>query len=257
MREMTTAASAASIPVSSTATDAASEEELYHDCSMCSYATTSLAALTRHVCRVHQHDPRFRVSCKSCLRSYRKWDSYRKHIQRGCQKIATQPAFDDEAMSSNTIDFDQAPPISLDAEQSEASASTTTSRQWREAAYILSVKEKHTLAQVAVDEILSTTSSFVSDILSGLVDSICSDISVNITSLLDEKIKKFSDTIFPFGFIDDTRKSISANIVNMLEEKAKHISDTLFEGISSEHLQKQYFRKQFGLVVSTFLLLLI
>ena len=75
------------LQTSSSAVHVSRMKELYHDCSICS---KSLEALTSHVCRVHRRDPRFLVSCKSCFRSYRKWDSYRKHLQRGCQMIPSQ-----------------------------------------------------------------------------------------------------------------------------------------------------------------------
>ena len=36
---------------------------------------------------VKKHCQGFFVYCNSCLRSYTKWNSYLKHIQRGCRSV--------------------------------------------------------------------------------------------------------------------------------------------------------------------------
>ena len=53
-------------------------------CAMCSYSTYQERQLLEHVCTIHRYDPNFIVYCTSCLRSFTKWDSFRKHTYRGC-----------------------------------------------------------------------------------------------------------------------------------------------------------------------------
>lgn len=191
---------------------------MFHACSMCSYGARSPEALSSHVCKVHKSDPRFLVYCKSCLRSYTKWDSYRKHLQRGCEIMPTSTVDSTAGINSLlTNDIDVQDPSVVDDE--EESRPMPASRQWHEAAYIISIKEKHVLAQVAVDQVLSATSSFVAEVLSGLMDEI--------------------------------RDSASVNTMRILEKKVKDIKDNLFKGVSSGFLQKQYFEQHFGLVVSS------
>lgn len=76
-------------------------ELLPHTCNMCSYCTRTIENLTSHVCRMHKFDPRFHIFCNSCLRSYTKWDSYRKHVQRGCCMVST-PSMDESTTNSSS-----------------------------------------------------------------------------------------------------------------------------------------------------------
>lgn len=153
----------------------------FYTCSMCSFHSRSLQSLTKHICKSHRSDPRFHVYCKSCLRSYSKWDSYRKHIERGCQKIScgTDSPIDDATADGATVDdasIDATEPnttgSTIEDMDNSSTSLTAVSQQWQQAAYILSIKEKHILSQVAVDHGLSTTSMFLSEILSGLMDDI-------------------------------------------------------------------------------------
>lgn len=96
--------------------------------------------------------------------------------------------------------------------------SLSASRQWHEAAYILSIKEKHILAQATVDEILATTKLFISDILSDLMKNI--------------------------------RGNTPVDTMCMIENEVQCINDSIFKGISTEFLQKEYFKRHFDLVVS-------
>lgn len=102
----------------------------------------------------------------------------------------------------------------------ESNCSPSVNRQWHEAAYILSIKEKHILPQVAIDQILSTTSILFSELLSDLVR--------------------------------DVRGSMSTDSLQLLEKEVKVKSANLFEGISTAFKQHDYFKKHFGLVVSSF-----
>ena len=191
--------------------------ELFHFCSMCSYGTVSLETLTEHVCTKHKSDPRFLVYCNSCLCSYSKWDSYRKHLQRGCEIMPTSATASTHTQANSDREEYDDPGMSMDVDD-DSSILANHDQQWHEAAYILSIKEKHILAQVAVDEILSITGVFVQDLLTGLVD--------------------------------DIQDKIPSDAVHILEDKVKETSDNLFRGISTAFLQKQYFRKHFSLVVS-------
>ena len=147
-------------------------------------------------------------------------------LQRGCE-IVPSTSSQSIASISPLPDIGPGPdPSTIDDEEAEIEENESLpvcrqSQQWHEAAYIVSIKEKHTLAQVAVDEILSTTSLFVADILS--------------------------------GFMDDIRDSTPANTMRILGRKVENINNTLFRGVSTAHLQKQYFKKHFGLLVSDYL----
>ena len=57
-------------------------------CSMCSFYATDNDRLVSHVCKIHRYDPNFLIYCSRCLRSFRVWDTYKKHLYRGCTAIA-------------------------------------------------------------------------------------------------------------------------------------------------------------------------
>jgi hypothetical protein len=92
------------------------------------------------------------------------------------------------------------------------------SRQWHDAAYILNIKEKYILSQAAIDQLLSATAAFVTNILSDLLNEVCDCVPIDI--------------------------------LHKLEKKVRETNDTLFNGVSTAFLQRKYFKQHFGLVVS-------
>ena len=65
-------------------------------CPMCSFYATDDATLVSHICNIHRHDPNFLIYCSRCLRSFRVWDTYKKHRYRGCRDNASNRGGDDE-----------------------------------------------------------------------------------------------------------------------------------------------------------------
>lgn len=100
----------------------------------------------------------------------------------------------------------------------QESNSLPVGQKWHEAVFILSIKEKHFLPQIAIDNILSTVSIFVSEIL--------------------------------WKLFEDIHDSLTSNTMQLLESKIKLTSDDLFKGLTTAFLQKKYFKENFGLIVS-------
>ena len=145
----------------------------FYDCTLCSYGTRSLQALTEHVCKRHRSDPNFHVNCKSCLRSYFNWESYRKHVQRGCRTMPGSEVSHASSMDEIACDNEDTMEVSdFESSQSTSSYPALLSRDWHEAAFILKIKEQYVLSQVAVDEVLSSTKVLMSEILSDVLDSV-------------------------------------------------------------------------------------
>lgn len=191
--------------------------EGFHSCTMCSYGARTEEAITSHVCKSHRNDPRFHVYCRSCLRSYKKWGSYRKHVERGCKMIPSMVTVSDD--TAEELEVDTIEETSETGQQHLDVHLNDASRQWHEAAYVLSIKEKHVLPQVAVDRVLSSTRDLVSEVLTGIMN--------------------------------DIRGSIPANSMSLIEEKVDSTKDTLFEAVSTAFLQNKYFKEHFNLVVSS------
>ena len=195
-------------------------EDTFHYCTLCSYSTTNLQALTSHICKLHKSHPKFHVYCTACLHSYTKWDSYRKHIHRGCKSIAASegmppqpPAFLADTSSDSDSDF----PPSFSSEL-EAMSTDPASQQWHEAAYILNIKEPYFLSQAAVDQVVSSTKDL-------------------FTALLRKVLGWLKERLAP-------------NSYSLVMNEMGEISNSLFNGLCSEFLQKKFFREHFHLIVS-------
>ena len=134
-------------------------------CSMCTYCTTSEKELVDHVCKIHRYHPNFQVYCASCLRSYSNWNSFKKHLSRGCSLQVHRDHSEGSVDTSPTShDFDPSSPG--DPEELLCSNSLATpSQQWHEAAYLLYIKEKHVITQAAIDTILPHTNQLFSSLL--------------------------------------------------------------------------------------------
>ena len=189
-------------------------DEPFYACSMCSYTTRELDVYTTHVIRLHKDDPRFNVSCKSCLRSFTKWDSYRKHVQQSCtvHSVAPYVPASSVALSLPTSDCEEESDHGVFIESS-------ISREWHEASFILNIKEQCVVSQVAIDRMLTFTKDLVSDILS-------------------QTAKDIAD------IVPDTAT------MKLVENQLDQVNKSLFTGLSSAYLQKAFFKKHFNLVVS-------
>jgi hypothetical protein len=92
-------------------------------------------------------------------------------------------------------------------------------QHWYAAKFILSIKERHTLSQCAVDCVISSATSLMA--------------SVN------HKI------------INELRMSceVSDSVMQQIENKFEGMKD-IFSGLSTAHQQRKYFRKEFHKIVS-------
>ena len=157
----------------------------------------------------------FTFTVKSCLRSYTKWESYRKHVQRGCAIMPSSSVVDHA--SSSIITPPVVDDISMDEEELPPGC-CNDAQDWYEAAYVLKIKEQHILCQVALDQIVSCTRTLVSDIL-------------NKT-------------------LNDVQDFLPANALQVFENSIAKTNSSLFKHLTSAALQKKYFKQYFNLVVS-------
>ena len=84
--------------------------------------------------------------------------------------------------------------------------------------YVLQIKEQFVLSQSAVDHILSSTKTLVSDIL--------------------------------LEILDDIQYAVPTGTMQLLRNKVARINSTLFGRVSTAPMQKKYFKEHFDLVVS-------
>ena len=189
-------------------------------CSMCTYCTSSEYELVAHVCKIHRYHPNFLVYCSSCFRSYSKWNTYKKHLSRGCSLQVHQdssvdsegthhlePTTSDEFSASNSIEDGLLDCNSL----------ATPSQDWHEAAYILYIKENHVITQNAINTILPHTNQ----LFSSLLDSVSRQLRANLSEEAMKFVEQAHSNVLP-----------------------------LFSSLSTPHLQRKFFRENFTFVVS-------
>ena len=192
-------------------------------CSMCSYTSISEEDVKKHVLKLHKHHPRFFVYCNSCLRSYTKWNSYLKHIQRGCRSVRLEGSITNSTNNEQETDKSYLVSNGIGDTSEELSEPKEEQDDQREqAAYILSIKEKYGISQVAVDHIVESTKSLVRDVLARFVNHISSS------------------------------NQVSPDALRYINEEAKKCSDNLFKNLSTSHLQKKFIKDNFGYVVCVY-----
>ena len=174
--------------------------------------------LMAHVCKIHRYHPNFQVYCASCLRSFSKWNTFKKHLSRGCNLQIHEP--DSSADPERTHDLDLTTLLD-DSSTLEGmvdhNSLDTPSQEWHEAAYILYIKENHVITQAAIDTILPHTNQ----LFSSLLERVSSELK---TKLSDEAME-------------------------FVEQAHSHVLP-MFSNLSTCYLQRKFFRERFSLVVS-------
>lgn len=188
--------------------------EQVHTCNMCCYTFRHLDLLAAHIISKHKDDPQFNVYCKLCLRSYTKWDSYRKHVQRGCSGCST--VLPNVSSPSSQLEIEECNDEDLPEVQPESSS--IVNQSWHEAAFILNIKEQYVVSQAVIDHMLSSTKILVSNLLSGIINDLGDIVPIETMELIKSRIR-----------ITDT---------------------SLFNGLTTACLQKSFFKQHFDLVVS-------
>ena len=185
---------------------------------MCSFTSRWEKDIRRHICSVHKDDPRFLVHCE-CLRSFKKWNTFLKHLQRGCSAVQNSASNSFSQSSENTLSDQGFDASDSDGQITRPCEREVPDKQWQQAAYILSIKERYGLTQVAVDHVITSTKVLLIDVFAQLVSRMSS-----------------SNHLSPDG-------------LQYLEEECKRISDQLFENLSTPYLQQKYFRENFNFIV--------
>ena len=129
-------------------------------CSMCTYCTSNEDELVAHVCKIHRYHPNFQVYCASCLRSFSKWNTFKKHRARDCNLQIHES--DSSADPEHTHNSDLTTSLDDSSALEGHNSLDAPSQEWHEAAYILYIKENHVITQAAIDTILPHTNQLFS-----------------------------------------------------------------------------------------------
>ena len=190
------------------------------------YSCTSTNTLLKHTIKEHKNDPNFLVHCTICGKSFNKWNSFQRHVKRKHKYEQNRHDDDDEDddRDSNADQADQQLEDLNNVNIVEPEMNTIDEMQWHAAKFVLNLKEKCKVTQVAVNQTIDTTKD--------LVGQVVGVIKKRLWEKCDDENIDFSD------------------IENDGEGPSLFDTSFLFEDVNSEYLQKKFFEEKFNLVVS-------
>ncbi len=142
--------------------------------------------LLKHLRDHHENEPNFQVICTLCSESFKKWSSFKKHLQRKHKGNLTKNCVGRCTMFNCYVDTecgsDDIPDADDDAHQSQSDdeMDIAIGQEWESARFLLKSTEEFSLTHNGVDRFCECIQSFV--------DNVCSQISKNIDSQLPESL---------------------------------------------------------------------
>jgi len=177
----------------------------------------------------HENDSNFSVTCELCGRTYKKWDSLKKHLHRdhggecanvrmdtdtGSEDITTHDGLSTESAGGAHQLFESFLPTS------EQMNDERVDQKWESARFLLKVTEEHSISYSGVDSLCTSVQK--------LVDDVCCRIKDNVQTLLP-------------------------NTLSSCEKEAVLCTcDTpaIFDGLTSRYLREKFYREKFHYAVS-------
>lgn len=179
-------------------------------CSFCDYTNSLNEAVVNHTIKKHKSHPSFSVSCTMCGASYRKYDSYRKHVLRKHNDtVILQSAQNgsDNEMPDDGVTEMQITPENREEQLIDKSAS-----------YIMQLRSVYGLSQSAVNFIVSQTRQIV---------------TMSVDHSQQMLLQQLPDNQLAIE-VSDVIGSI-------------HRADP-FSGLDTEWMQKKHFQEKFGML---------
>lgn len=207
----------------------ATKMSLVSKCPLCSsFAAKSFKGVLRHIGTVHAHDPTFTVRCSvgDCPRVYKNYHSYKKHIYKKHREVlmddTTLQSCDDSV--SDPVHTEEGPSEAFCTSEDEE-CDTPCSSKTREkvaALFILKLKHIHKVSQRSLTGLLSDCSSMLESELHSLRTQVMATLDNSIDATLKGKISQLFQC---------------------------HSTRDIYNGLTTEHLQKAFFREEFHLLV--------
>ncbi len=156
-------------------------------CSFCDFHCYEHVALLRHIKDLHQNDPNFLVYCSYCGKTYKKWDSLRKHVQR--QHSNSTCTVDDTEGKWLLWYFPTLFPISFititadglvqgwqedddgpDADDGTAQQVIACNEQWSNAQFLLHLSNEYSINHGKLDRLCGSVQSFSESVCKKIED---------------------------------------------------------------------------------------
>lgn len=197
-----------------------------HSCPYCtSFLGRSFKKLLHHIKFIHSHEPNFSITCRQCGQSFRKFNSFKSHIQREEKKnallnFANVSEQGDEDVEDENSDEE-------DGEDNDSNEDTNYVDDVTRflALFILKTKEENQLSQQTINAILDNTGD--------LVDSSLVEMKNKVVACLQSSGIEIADVEGLSGVLDEP------SIYSQAKQR-----------LQNEYQQMKYFVENFNFVVS-------
>lgn len=181
-------------------------------CSLCNFQFHHAADHVKHVITFHQHQPQFLVQCsfENCGKTFNKWPSFKKHLQRiHHAEVATLS--DEVGIASDLTTPREDELVTTD---NEAGSST-----WDAAEYVLSLREQ------------------------GLTEDCISAVISSTETLLEKTVMKVKRSAS--DLLSDRR-----DVLDSSDWDEAFTASDVFSAVNTKWKQDVFFRRAFNIVVS-------
>ena len=133
-------------------------------CTFCDFQSTSHCALQRHIVSAHKTHPKFTVSCTVCCKTWRNYESFRKHVLRKhSSDTSILTAANSECDLDSSLQCTSDTPLEALQVINHAEAAHRYEQQvCAQAAFsILKLQSVHGLSQSAISDMISCTNELI------------------------------------------------------------------------------------------------
>ncbi len=201
-------------------------------CQLCSFISTSLKDLLKHIRLVHSHRAGFRITCclSGCQRTFRTFGVFRNHVYAYHTDQEAVVLERDEGGEDGAGDSDSSnTPGPRSSYSGTLDPCTSTSdmdcRKRAALMWILKVQEKFLLPQSTMDMITKDVTVFIQDLLLDLGD----DVRATLTA-------------------SGCDPGSVSGLCELFHSSSAYANP--FVGVESQHMQMKYCREALGIVVS-------
>lgn len=192
-------------------------------CYCSSFDGSSFKKLLNHIKFIHSHEPNFLITCGDCAQSFKKFNSFRSHLNRkhSARKVVQLERFHDNAADICSEGED----ISEENDAREDPKNFVDEMTRSLALFALKTKEEYQLSQPAIDAVLDSTGDLVESSMEHLREEITTCLNRNGIAVAD--IEGLRDVLQQPSMFTQARQPLM-----------------------NEYQQVQYFKSNFNFVVS-------
>ena len=174
-------------------------------CTFCNFHFSENFALQRHIVSAHKRHPRFSVSCTACSKTWKNYDSFRKHVLRKHNN--------DNCMinsASSECDMDSSSPCTSGTEAVLTVSHAELEHRYEQqlhaqaASFLLRLQSVHGLSQSAISDTISCTNEIVQTCMNATKERLLDNAHESLYDAIETAVKPMD----AFEFIDTKWKQL-------------------------------------------------